>query len=133
MYALLIGRVTKTCSKKNSTCRLVGLLPAAASTFTLATSSLGSHTASSSFCGFGDGKVVFWRKNGFASGMGKSFFNESGDCQATGFGSFANPCRQSARDVKSDHFFVGGMLVWHDDEDSYPRLLKPHKNYFSMG
>ena len=133
MYALLSGRVTKTCSKKNSTCRLVGLLPAAASAFTRATSSLGSHTANSSFGCFGNGDIIFRREGGLASGMGEDFFNKSGDCQPTGFRSFANPCRQSARDVKSDHFFIGGMLVWHDDEESYPRLLKPHKNYFSMG
>jgi hypothetical protein len=99
-------QVTKTFSKKNSTCLLVGRFSDWASRLTFSTSSLGSQTANSSFCSFGDGDVIFRREDGLASGMGQNLFYESCDCQPTGFRCFADPCRQGARDVESDHFLV---------------------------
>ncbi len=50
--------------------------------------------------------------------MSKNFFNESGDRQTTRFRSFANATSKRSRNIKTDYFFIGGVLVRHDEKIS---------------
>jgi len=89
-----------------------------AATLTRSTNSLGSLTLNCIFCCLRDCDVVVWREFCVACGMSKNFFNESGDRQPTRFRSFANATSKRSRNIKTDYFFIGGVLVRHDEKIS---------------